>query len=142
MDQIVGANPHPGEFVGDTHRGQTAGEWLLVNMRMRQHAGCEYLAIRAQQLPAIGVVVPAAVGVAQGDIDVVATQLDGRSDLDLQHIGEAGQRRLGAQQHGEPERTDQPRANHATTGSHCTTSGATCDGASSKIPSPVSAARI
>ena len=36
----------------------------------------------------------------------------------------------------------QARRSHSTRGSHCTTSAATSEGASSKIPSPVSAARI
>ena len=62
MDQIMGTNPHPGELPRDTHRGQAAGERLLVNMRMRQHTGREYLAIRGKQLPAVGIVIPTGVG--------------------------------------------------------------------------------
>ena len=82
----------------------------------------------------------------------LARMLDGGEDpifiarrlviLASEDVGLAGRARQAREGTDDQRERAQPLRSHAITGSHCTTSAATSEGASSNRPSPVSAARM
>ena len=86
MDQVMPTHPYPGELRRDLHPRQTAGKRLFMLVRVGQYAGRHHLAIGRQIFPAIGVMIPAAVGVTQCDLDIEPARLCRRSNVDLVYV--------------------------------------------------------
>ena len=72
---------------------ERARERLFIYVRMIEHAAGEHLAVRADDIPLVGVVIPTGIGMFQGDMKsaVVAA-----AHLDVEYISLAGCETAGA----------------------------------------------
>ena len=89
--------------LGDPHARERAREGLLVHVGVSQHAGGEDLSIGGPHLPAVGVVLPAVVGVAHRHREEaralgVAAGLGGHDVGFARRSGAGGQGQGGGQQ--------------------------------------------
>lgn len=75
MHQVVTTQPDPGEFGRDSNPAQATRKGLLIHVGVSQYPGGENPPVWRKDLPAIGVVIPAAIGMPQGDIKVESTDL-------------------------------------------------------------------
>ncbi len=142
VHQVMCSYFDPSGLQGDAQAVESPSERPHTCLWMRQHPGRQQGPIRGKDLPAIRIVIPTAISVAYLDLDVESARFTCRADLHPQDVGHPAERRLGAKQTADQEQVAQASPNQSITGSHCTTSSATCDGANSKIPRPVSAARM
>ena len=91
MDRIVGANGHFTDAVGDPYAWQRARKRLLVFVRMGKFPSAENGAVRSNDLPCVGIVVPTFIGMTDRHIEPIRAGpfLD---DLDANHIRFTGKR--------------------------------------------------
>ena len=64
MDLVMGFHDNLVQSLRDIDTGQTASKRLFVNVRVMKRAMTEHLAIGGDNLPAIGIVVPAGIGMS------------------------------------------------------------------------------
>lgn len=102
MTLVVGADRDAGNTGRDGHGIEGAGERLFVVVRMRQDPGGEHPAIRRQHVPPVGEMLPARVGMPDGNNDLVSS-LATLQNVDPDHVGLSGQR-AGERDGGEPDR--------------------------------------
>jgi hypothetical protein len=98
VNRVIGPEGHPIDPFGDAHTGQLAGEGLFVDVGVVENARRQDLPTRSEDLPPVGIVLPAGVGVldSHGKIESVVDA----SDLDVDHVrlaGPAGGRPQGQQ---------------------------------------------
>jgi hypothetical protein len=67
--RTAGTDRHLPYPVGQHHINQRPGEWLFIHMRMHQLPGCDHLTVKIQNLPLIGEMIPAGIGMAQCHIN-------------------------------------------------------------------------
>ena len=86
---VMGAHDDAVDTGRNAQAVEIAGERLFVRVRMQQHAGPEHRSVERQDLEAVGIVLPAGVVAAHGDIEVVDA---GRllTHFDTHHIRRAG----------------------------------------------------
>ena len=68
----MGAHLDPIDRTGDCDPRQAAGKRLLIHVGVHQGARGQQGGVGRQNLPAVGAVLPTAVGVGEGDIEPVA----------------------------------------------------------------------
>lgn len=69
MDAVMGADPHLCQVLRQVYPAQRAGEGLFIHMRMDQFPRSQNGIVRAKDLPRIGIMVPAFVGMFDRDIE-------------------------------------------------------------------------
>lgn len=85
VDGVAGAHGHPRNAVRNLHATQAAGEGLFVDVGMMQDAGGKHFPAGRHDLPSVGVVVPALIGVTDGHIEP-ERPLSVRADPDVDHV--------------------------------------------------------
>lgn len=76
---------------------EAAGEGLFRVVRMQQNPFTQHRSIRGQHLPSVRIMLPAAIGVAHGDVEPVAA-VGSLMMVDANHIRLAGTRGVGNNQ--------------------------------------------
>ena len=67
----MGADNHAVNALGDFHTAQAARERLFVNMGMIEFSVAEDLPVFGQDFPAIRIMIPAFIGVSDGNFDTI-----------------------------------------------------------------------
>ena len=71
MLAVVGGDGDAVQGCGESNPAQATGEGLLVDMGMGEDAGRQNRSLAVADFPAVGVMVPAAIRVTQGDIEAI-----------------------------------------------------------------------
>ena len=97
MYAVVAGDGDGRQGLGQAQPAQAAGKGLLVDMGVDQDAGCQHHPVAIADFPPIGVMVPAFIRMAQGDVEVVdaggALPYHHIDHVDLAGAGRAAERR-------------------------------------------------